>query len=88
MGYPTSCYPQAWAAAAPLLILRTLLRLEPDAPNGVLHCAPVVPSTMAPLRVDGLVIAGTSVTVEVGKDSWVIEGLPSGLRLVDSPEQP
>ncbi|HZB22817.1 MAG TPA: glycogen debranching N-terminal domain-containing protein [Gaiellaceae bacterium] len=28
--YPTSCSPQAWATAAPLLFLRVLLGLEPD----------------------------------------------------------
>ena len=30
VSYPTSCSPQAWAAASPLLFLRTLLRFEPD----------------------------------------------------------
>ena len=33
-GYPTSCSPQAWAAASPLLCLRTLLRLDPWVPYG------------------------------------------------------
>ena len=32
--YPTSCSPQAWAAASPLLMLRTLLRLDPWVPRG------------------------------------------------------
>ena len=31
--YPTSCSPQAWASASPLLWLRTLLRLAPSASN-------------------------------------------------------
>ena len=30
--YPTSCSPQAWAAASPVLLLRTLLRLDPACP--------------------------------------------------------
>ena len=29
MEYPTACSPQAWATAAPLLLCRTLLGLEP-----------------------------------------------------------
>ena len=33
VSYPTSCSPQAWAAASPLLFLRTLLRFEPDIRN-------------------------------------------------------
>ena len=32
--YPTSCSPQAWASAAPLLVVRALLGLEPDVPAG------------------------------------------------------
>ncbi len=32
--YPTSCSPQAWAAAAPILLVRTLLRLDPWVPAG------------------------------------------------------
>ncbi len=27
--YPTACSPQAWSTAAPLLLLRTMLGLEP-----------------------------------------------------------
>ena len=30
--YPTSCSPQAWAAAAPLQLLHTLLRFTPNSP--------------------------------------------------------
>ena len=32
---PTSCSPQAWAAATPFLLLRVLLGLEPDARRGL-----------------------------------------------------
>src|SRR5207302_231914 len=31
--FPTACWPQAWACATPLLVLRALLRLEPG-PDG------------------------------------------------------
>ena len=33
--FPTSCSPQAWAATTPLLVLRLLLGLEPDAHGGI-----------------------------------------------------
>ena len=33
--FPTSCSPQAWAAASPLLLLRMLLGLEPDPDLGL-----------------------------------------------------
>jgi glycogen debranching enzyme len=30
--YPVACSPQAWAAAAPFLLLQTMLGIQPDAP--------------------------------------------------------
>ena len=33
--FPTSCSPQAWAAATPFLLLRIMLGLEPDAEHGL-----------------------------------------------------
>lgn len=38
--FPTSCSPQAWAAASPLLLLRMLLGLEPDG-DGTLRASPI-----------------------------------------------
>lgn len=38
--YPTPCSPQAWAAGAPLLALRTLLGLDPDEDD--LRCEPAM----------------------------------------------
>ena len=35
MPFPTSCSPQAWAAATPFLLLRTMLGLEPDDAAGL-----------------------------------------------------
>jgi glycogen debranching enzyme len=42
--YPTACNPQAWASAAPLLFLRTMLGLE--AKDGRLTLDPVVPESI------------------------------------------
>ena len=33
--FPTSCSPQAWAAATPFLLLRTMLGIEPDPMAGL-----------------------------------------------------
>ena len=41
--YPASCSPQAWASAAPLLVVRALLGLEPDLDAGHLALDPVLP---------------------------------------------
>jgi glycogen debranching enzyme len=50
--YPTACSPQAWAAAAPLLLLRLMLGLEPTA-NG-LTVRPHLPPDVNRLIVRGL----------------------------------
>jgi glycogen debranching enzyme len=63
--YPASCSPQAWAAAAPLLWLRTLLRLDPWAPHGQVWIHPELPSWLGRLRVEGIAIAGQRLTVSV-----------------------
>ena len=58
VGYPTSCSPQAWAAASPLLCLRTLLRLDPWVPYGKTWLCPNLPEAIGYLRVDGIPLAG------------------------------
>jgi glycogen debranching enzyme len=73
--YPTSCSPQAWAAAAPLLLVHTLLRFVPDMPTGQLWCAPVLPERYLPMRVGGLSLAKARVTVELWLSGWEITGL-------------
>lgn len=40
--YLASCRPQAWAAGAPLMLVRALLGLEPDTAAGVLRLRPVL----------------------------------------------
>jgi len=45
--YPTACSPQAWATAAPLLLLRVLLGIEPT--KGELALDPVLPDRITQL---------------------------------------
>lgn len=85
VAYPTACSPQAWAAAAPFLLLRTLLRFDPAVPAGKVWCAPAVPARMLPLRVEALRIAGSIVSVEVARRGWRVDGLPAGLDLIRRP---
>ncbi|GAB3887774.1 hypothetical protein GCM10029964_054310 [Kibdelosporangium lantanae] len=81
--YPTSCSPQAWAAAAPLLLVRTLLRLDPDLPNDQLGLAPALPTRMLPLRIDNLPLAEHRLSLHVRADGWELHGLPDNLALID-----
>jgi glycogen debranching enzyme len=88
VSYPTSCSPQAWAAASPLLMLRTLLRLDPWVPRGKVWLHPALPEQIGRLRVHRIPLAGGRVSVEVNGDSVTVEGLPPHLELVDAPRHP
>jgi glycogen debranching enzyme len=46
--YPTACNPQAWSSGAPLLLMRTMLGLEPA--NGHLIVDPYLPSTIGQIE--------------------------------------
>lgn len=63
--YPVACSPQAWAAGAPLLLLRALLGLEPDVPGGVIRLRPVLPAWLGGLRVLGLRLGSGRLSFEV-----------------------
>lgn len=91
VGYPTSCSPQAWAAASPLLCLRTLLRLDPWVPYGKTWLCPNLPEGIGYLKVDGIPLAGARVTIEVGADvagGVAVTGLPPEIELVRKPRHP
>ena len=88
VSYPTSCSPQAWAAASPLLMLRTLLRLDPWVPRGKVWLHPALPEQIGRLRVGRIPLAGARVTVSVEGDDVSVEGLPEDLELVDAPRHP
>lgn len=88
VGYPTSCSPQAWAAAAPLLLVRTLLRLDPWIPHGELWLAPALPEAIGNLRVAGIPLANGRVTVTVDSGEVTVEGLPEGIRWRREPRRP
>ena len=91
VGYPTSCSPQAWAAASPLLCLRTLLRLDPWIPYGKTWLCPNLPAGIGYLKVEGIPLAGSRVTVEVGDQvpgGVSIRGLPPEIEVVHEPRRP
>jgi glycogen debranching enzyme len=88
VAYPTSCSPQAWSAAAPLYLLRTLLRFDPWVPFGKVWCEPAVPESLLPLRIERLHLAGSQVTIDITKDGWRVEGLPDDIKLERSARHP
>jgi glycogen debranching enzyme len=84
--YPTSCSPQAWAAAAPLLLLHSLLRFTPDMGNGRLYCAPAVADRYLPLRVSGLRVGKSRLAIDIGHGSFEITGIePVTIDVIPTP---
>jgi glycogen debranching enzyme len=80
--YPSSCSPQAWASAAPFWLLRTtLLRLEPSIPDGLVACAPSIPSSFGSLSVENLFLAGSRLAIEATGSVAQVQGLPTGWSL-------
>ena len=62
--YPVSCSPQAWASGSFFALLRAVLGLRPDAPNGVLRISnPHLPSFMDRLELHGLRVGNARVSL-------------------------
>jgi glycogen debranching enzyme len=79
MPYPSACRPQAWSAAASILVLQALTGLYPDVPAGQVRLSPI--ATIPP-EARGLKIAGHPVDVVVTADGTAtITGLPPSLSV-------
>ena len=85
--YPTSCVPQAWAAASPLLLIRAMLRFDPSATEGRLWVAPVLPRSIGRCRIEGIEVAGRRLTVDVRGGACEVSGA-DGLDVLASPRPP
>jgi glycogen debranching enzyme len=79
--YPTSCSPQAWASAAPIQLIRSLMGLEPCLPRGRVEVAPALPASYLPLRMEGLTLGEHRVDLAVTEAGASVTGLPDGVRL-------
>jgi glycogen debranching enzyme len=87
VSYPTSCSPQAWAAAAPLLFLRTMLRFEPDIRNATLNLAPRVPEWIGTLALEQVPLMGGYLSIRVDGEDLEVRSAPDGLTVVEAPRQ-
>jgi glycogen debranching enzyme len=85
VAYPTSCSPQAWAAASPLLLLRSMLRFEPDTRNARVHLAPAVPTWIGRFHLEHIPLMGGHLAVEVDGDRIISCKGPPGLEIVTEP---
>lgn len=81
VSYPTACSPQAWAAATPISLLRTLLRFNPCLPRGEVWIDPALPAAFGRLRVENVPLDNTRLSIHVDGDHVSVSGLPEGVVL-------
>ena len=61
IAYPVACSPQAWAAGAILMLMRTMLGLQPDAPSRRLTLdRPLLPAGLTKVVIRGLRVGDAS----------------------------
>ncbi len=83
--YPTSCSPQAWASAAPLLLVRAFLGLEPHVPQRRLAVVPHVPERWGALTLTDLRLGEATVSIRAEGDKAIVSGAPEGWDVVTTP---
>jgi glycogen debranching enzyme len=81
VAYPASCSPQAWAAAAPLLMVRSMLGLEPDLPAGIVRVRETLDGAVRHLHARGVPLGAGRIDVRANGSVIEVDGLPSGVSL-------
>jgi hypothetical protein len=84
--YPTSCSPQAWASAAPLLLVRSFLRLEPNVPYRRLAVQPRLPKSWGRVALTEMRLGDRTVHIQPEAEDVKVDGrglprrrLPAGV---------
>jgi glycogen debranching enzyme len=83
--YPTACSPQAWAAATPVELLRTLLRAEPCLPHARIRLDPALPRRFGALQLRDVPLGSATVRVDVRDGQLQVDGIPEGVQVVREP---
>ncbi|HYB37603.1 MAG TPA: glycogen debranching N-terminal domain-containing protein [Mycobacterium sp.] len=80
--YPTACSPQAWASAAPLLLVRSFLGLTPHVPLRTLTVVPHLPRRWGKLALTDLRLGAATVQIEADGETVAAHAVPHDWRLV------
>jgi glycogen debranching enzyme len=79
--------PQAWAAGTIFHLLRTLLGLRADAPNGRLYVAPTLPHWLPDVTLTNLRCGGARLALRFWREGdqsrWEVAGKPGEIEVVD-----
>ena len=80
--YPASCSPQAWAAAAPVQLIRTLLRFDPGLPWDEVWLAPTLPTQNTHFHLDNVPFSRQGrLSIHIADGSVTVQGLPQNIDL-------
>ena len=84
--FPTACSPQAWAAGSPMLLLRAVLGLELDRPNGTIQLHPHVPEAWLPLTLHQIRSGGERLLVRAASSGEAeMLGVPPDISVAQGP---
>ena len=83
--YPTSCSPQAWASAAPIQLMKALLRLDPCMSKRELWFAPAWPAGYGPLRMHNIPFGSSRVTLTVDEAGARLSGVAPDVTVISEP---
>ncbi|WP_207232305.1 hypothetical protein [Micromonospora kangleipakensis] len=84
--YPAACRPQAWSAAAAVMLVQAGIGLYPDVPAGRVAVRPLAGPELGALAVNRFRVAGAPVDVHVDRSGHpTVTGLPRGLTLDTTP---
>jgi glycogen debranching enzyme len=86
--YPAACSPQAWAAAAPLLWLRSVLGLHPWVPRGSVWVVPELPASISRLAVSGISLGSARLDIDITGDKTEVSCSDPGLEIVHERRPP
>jgi glycogen debranching enzyme len=87
--YPTSCSPQAWAAATPVQLMRALLGIDPWIPRREIWFSPAWPESYGAIRIHNLAVGNSRVTLSVDSDgSAGLSGLTDRIEVIHSRRGP
>ncbi len=81
VAYPASCAPQAWAAAAPLLVVRSMIGLDPDLPNRTIRVGRRLQQENGQLRVDGVPLGGGRVSIEADEQTIALTNVDPAVNV-------
>jgi glycogen debranching enzyme len=80
--YPTSCSPQAWASAAPLLLVRAFLGLDPHVPRRRIVVSPRLPESWGRVSLTDLTLGDATIHIDAEGRTVKVSGAPGGWEVV------